>query len=521
MILIYLEYYHSVVGTILALVIPLIRSQIINSLPVELGLFLKTLPSPFTVSGEFDITGPELDILSTNMEKCHLLHVLSGYSPFQMEMFHWMQKSLDRPKLIRNMTDFLTYFKTYSKHELVWKEIVDVWNEACNLYSSKVTTIRHESSPSFNSTNNQESQISFDIFLSVAEDFNRKRLGAFFQLQHIDGQLSINQVVKFTNDFIYRTTLESMNKSTGSKKVRLKLALENIKESNEFFLQLIRIVSNNIDFGQLKSQFVLNAGPSGKMQLFANDIMAQIPLILSFNLTKEKTLGHAPLVPYLLRIKPQSNGDLEIEINHMSKEGLESAKPIHDYKFKGISMDENNEGNLELHKDSMDSSEKSGSFSSYYKGVSSTSKTPTDGSQPSYSSPYGTSSRGDRRKQALSQTLNSVPMGDNIDTIMLMKVSQPHISMIVDRPITLKPGSEIFTFFAGPRPAGWVPFGSEDMSGVLSDPSTPSTTEHVKNDQKEVTGCPILIQTGPGIKIMSQVHLLTYLLLLETYIYSY
>ena len=86
----------SMVGAILSLVTPMIRTKLIAALPAELGLLLKTLPSPFVVKGEFDITGPELSILSVQLEKSPLLCQIFEYSPSQMDMFHWLQKSIEK-----------------------------------------------------------------------------------------------------------------------------------------------------------------------------------------------------------------------------------------------------------------------------------------------------------------------------------------------------------------------------------------------------------------------------------------
>ena len=41
----------------LMLITPLLRAKIVDALPHELGLLLKTLPSPFEVFGEFSVKG--------------------------------------------------------------------------------------------------------------------------------------------------------------------------------------------------------------------------------------------------------------------------------------------------------------------------------------------------------------------------------------------------------------------------------------------------------------------------------
>ena len=79
------------------------------------------------------------------------------------------------------------------------------------------------------------------------------------------------------------------------------------------------------------------------------------------------------------------------------------------------------------------------------------------------------SKNGDKRSKDLMTTLNQMPVGDLADTILIITATKPHISMIVDKPITLQPGAEIFTFLLGPREKGWKPFGVENLVDVDED----------------------------------------------------
>jgi hypothetical protein len=48
---------YSMVHATLMLITPLLRAKIVDALPHELGLLLKTLPSPFEIFGEFSVKG--------------------------------------------------------------------------------------------------------------------------------------------------------------------------------------------------------------------------------------------------------------------------------------------------------------------------------------------------------------------------------------------------------------------------------------------------------------------------------
>lgn len=84
------------VGLVLSLVSPMIRKQLLNNLPHELGLLMRTFPSPFMARGEFDIVGTDLTLLGTEMHKAGLVADLCEYSSTQVSMFYWLQKALDK-----------------------------------------------------------------------------------------------------------------------------------------------------------------------------------------------------------------------------------------------------------------------------------------------------------------------------------------------------------------------------------------------------------------------------------------
>lgn len=63
----------------------------------------------------------------------------------------------------------------------------------------------------------------------------------------------------------------------------------------------------------MKARFA--TGPSGEVNLSLRDLIAQLPLNLRFNLSKETNMGGSrPLVPYLTSIRPQKNGEILMEV---------------------------------------------------------------------------------------------------------------------------------------------------------------------------------------------------------------
>lgn len=53
--------------------------------------------------------------------------------------------------------------------------------------------------------------------------------------------------------------------------------------------------------------------------------------------------------------------------------------------------------------------------------------------------------------EQLKETLKAAPKGNQADSIVVVVATSPHISMIVDKTVTLKPGTELFTLLIGPQ----------------------------------------------------------------------
>ena len=88
--------FNSLVSLVLSLVSPMIRKELLNNLPHELGLLMRTFPSPFVARGEIDVMGTDLQVLATELHKTTIVGELCEYSPTQVSMFYWMQKAIDR-----------------------------------------------------------------------------------------------------------------------------------------------------------------------------------------------------------------------------------------------------------------------------------------------------------------------------------------------------------------------------------------------------------------------------------------
>ena len=87
---------------------------------------------------------------------------------------------------------------------------------------------------------------------------------------------------------------------------------------------------------------------------------------------------------------------------------------------------------------------------------------------------------------------NTYPV--DIHTLVSLVTVSPHIALIVDAPVTLKPGVELLTIAVGPQLAS-------KFSAVDNNPN-PSSASSAK---KPPAGCPIAIQTDQHVKFLAQV----------------
>ena len=56
-----------------------------------------------------------------------------------------------------------------------------------------------------------------------------------------------------------------------------------------------------------------------------------------------------------------------------------------------------------------------------------------------------------QNRQLLADTMSGVPLGKSVHRVLTVVASSPHISMIVDKSVTLKPGAELFSVVIGPK----------------------------------------------------------------------
>ncbi len=108
--------------------------------------------------------------------------------------------------------------------------------------------------------------------------------------------------------------VEASQKTTALHHAHMNALVESVHAQYLMGLEMINVISKNLDFAQLKLKAELCAGPDGILRMSVGDIFAQAPVLLNLMMAGEKNMGHQPLVPYLVSFKPHDNGDIVIDV---------------------------------------------------------------------------------------------------------------------------------------------------------------------------------------------------------------
>lgn len=443
----------SIMGAILSIITPTLRTQMLKNLPHELGQLLRTLPSPFCIRGDFHVSGIELNLISAPFASTPAVLRLVNISRNQVHLFKYLQKSMDRPatSILNSISDILAYYRISKRHSRHWETIFVLWQQAAKIYSTKLIDAAYSLIDEMHSNVDiSELNVDFETFISACKLINRKKLRTIFKLQHMDGQASVNQMLRHANQFLHRVATESVATASAAQKARMLMTLERIQTNYLYGLDAIKIISKNIDFAHVKIAAALHAGPNGVLEINVSDVFAQAPVMLDVNIQKDKQVGHTSLIPFIVSLKPQESGTVFIEVDQV-----------------------------------------------------------IPGSQMKDDTPKEVNNLLSPSNPRLYSPLNPSQM--SLKQLVSVVLTSPHISMIVDNASTFKPGTELFTLKVGPKDKGWMPFGHDTVETVINK-SLSTREEQVKVDDERskspalmAMGCPVFIQTAPHIKFLAQI----------------
>lgn len=321
----------------------------------------------------------------------------------------------------------------------------------------------------------------------------------------MDGQFNLNHLLRHMHQWMHRIASKALERASALQNAKAKQQIDKAHVNYELGLDLLKLICRNLDFANMALNLGLKTGIKGSVHMSIKDILAQAPMRIQSVLHEDKNMGRTPLVPMLTHTTPKANGDVIIQVYHVVKENpLESLT----LGMESSRLDPLSGAQI---------SHRSAHSTSSHDGFA-----PASNSQQSNWRSVGSASSSGiaYSKAPLSvQTVGSQLPGPPTPTQKMYSfvhvvATSPHLSLIVDSNVSLKAGSELFTVAVGPRDANWKPFAADEATDKKFDSvpaksrfdsKPPSPERPARIPVATVGGCPILMQTGNGIRFLAQV----------------
>lgn len=455
--------------------------------------------------------------------------------------------------------------RQHRKNPRIWRSLVSLWEEAVDEYVERAKVVYYSEyvqalteaggSGSGVHTNERDEEVGvegvdgmcahspyslkFSEIITNSEVIRRKKLRLSLSLQKVDGQVSVNQLLRHVSQFLHRFASQDAEigvsstaaskpisgkpdreMNTSIKEARMMALLERIQNNYELGLEVIKFISRNLDWVQFLVSGSLHSGVGGLCKMEINSLYSQFPLLLDTIFSKDKSLGYTAMVPFILTVKPKSNGDIEVEMM-ASGEGEE-----------GGAVSSSTSTSAPSSAPTSPPTSTSATHPQYQPSM--TGMCPDSPFTPvsSYIRQQNAGMGGMGGKAAELIPVQSKDPEQIYDLLIaLLSICRPHVSLCVDSPVSLKPGSELFSVMLGPRcdptstgdsaPRTKLPFGAPNMmhlaqqreqqAGAALAPlfdATPSTAPPIQPTSApspSADGCKVFLQTAPGIKFLAQI----------------
>jgi len=341
----------SMIAALLPIIKPQIRHALIKALPKELGSFVSTLPSPFELRGGFSIKGTPLQVLKDEMGMHEYIRNACNLSALQMGMFKSMHTTMGRTgwtKSLSSVSDVLTYIAKHKRNGKLWRSICALWEEACELYCEQVLAKKRDEAQILGQhVNTKTFSFKFANILHGALEVARKKIHIQVSILKLEGQASLNKTLRYFTQFLYRTTCEAGSAelkiaredkasprkgkdkevsllASSVKRAKTILLLSKINNHYENGLQAIKMMCRNFDFLETRVAFKGTTGIHGALDCVITKLFTQFPLLLDSGFNQDKQIW-GTLVPFKIGVRPQATGDVKIELAHVL--GLNTSDP--------------------------------------------------------------------------------------------------------------------------------------------------------------------------------------------------
>ena len=166
------------------------------------------------------------------------------------------------------------------------------------------------------------------LWCQGTDEILRNPLSIQFALHSCECQVSLRSVLENVIDFFVRWRTNNAGKN------EMVHIIRKLKDSLVLMGSLLGLVSQNLDFADLKVALKLMAGPKGLLHINCKDIIAQVPLAVVMPLPGEIGLGFAAPVPHIFFIRSQADGVIAIEMLHLGSNAMKSRTAYGDWKVR-------------------------------------------------------------------------------------------------------------------------------------------------------------------------------------------
>ena len=440
---------------------------------------------------------------------------------------------------MKTLQDLIRYIRKYSSNRDKWETILHLWQKARVLYFDQVMVqLRANPLNRFSRMDRDELEVQFKQLIINGNEILRKKILLQFDLIKIEGNYSINYFVKLTQKLIMRKAKEAKSKlkKDSLKRGNMNKTIRQIRIGRRLANTGLKIVANNLDYAKWNVEGIFKAGPEGILRVTSTDIDVQLPVMISLNIFSMKNIGAFSLIPFVFSFKPQINGDLYLEISH-----FQDGKNVPTIEHLTSDNIYYNAFHSEEYESPRSAILESPDYKDIFANETLKSKHADLGSPKrridyhSLSVLTDTSPRSGSKDDIDSPTFSTT---DYADTMLILLVTSPRITFMVDSKFEYPHGAQMFTLAAGPKKEGWLPFGhfsqheagdqhqriagdsdddssededsSDELDGDISDEndnSKSSDDESVMDSQKAEgnAGCPVQIHTAPGIKVVIKI----------------
>lgn len=426
----------SVVSAVLGISVPILRDHLIKMLPVELGLIVSTLPVPLNINGSFSIDGDiTWDAISKTLFMSEDICRKIDYSGYHVLNFIGIQKSIGRKSVLKSMQDFLLYKRKYEKCAQ-WNTIRTLWDDASLAYFSKTSQLSHLH-PQLDLTQ----FFSFEKLLSCATIVLNSKVTCTFDLSHIEGQISLRNILDHVHQFVLRI-IDSVQRKASEEVSDEEEILRDMSDILIENMTLLDITLKNLDYLQSKVFVNLISGSNAELIVALKDFTIQGPLAHYVSLPTNDIMGYNFLIPFLINIKTYKEGTIDIKTFHLSCIEL-----LEKFNFQRLMKNKKLQNS-------------------------------TSTQNSSNTIPF------------------TLPSHYDAWEMICLKIRRPLVSLIADNKVTFDRGAALFTMQVGPVDKTWKPQGSQESA---------NTDLSYIADIYPMKYCPLLAQTSNHIKMLTKV----------------